>query len=152
MDKQRLMQIVKKAWGAYSDTQLQLSSEVMTVAAAEQLSWCVCAGIDPGHKSLLLGIAPETAQQLAASMFDIPSQNTDDSTIEDAVTEMVNIISGNVITDFDTGQLAIPVRVDSSVFKQHCHELPIECDLLLSASDNPFYVAIIEENPISALK
>lgn len=149
MDKQRLFDIARKAWQAYCDTPLQLSSAAMCKSSAAQLKWCICAGMEPGRRSLLLCISRSAATDLAATMFALPAEETTDANIEDAVGEVVNIVAGQIESEFNyTGRLGLPVRVSSNTFLNNFPSLPIEFDLLLQANNQPFYIAIVSEEPI----
>lgn len=149
MDKQRLLHIVKKAWNSYSQVPLSLSASSISPVIAEQLYWCIYAGIEPNDRSLLLAINTDTAFELAVSMFGLPKEDINDTNVEDSVAEMVNIIAGNIITENESlGRVEIPHRIEKSSFQKGYKFWPVEIDLLLSAHDKAFYVAIIRQNPI----
>lgn len=150
MDKQRLFDIARKAWQAYCDTPLQLSSAAMCKDSAAQLSWCICAGMEPGRRSLLLCISRSAATDLAAAMFALPAEEIIDANIDDAVGEVVNIVAGQIESEFNyTGRLGLPSRVSSTTFLNIFQQLPIELDLLLQTNNQPFYIAIVSEEPIN---
>jgi hypothetical protein len=149
MNKQRLLDIVKTAWQAYSNIPLQLSSDTLSKSLASELVWCTCAGMEPGRRSLLLCISRSAATDLAATMFALPTEETTDANIEDAVGEVVNIVAGQIESEFNyTGRLGLPVRVSSNTFLNNFQSLPIEFDLLLQTNNQPFYIAIVSEEPI----
>lgn len=152
MNKQRLFDIVKTAWQAYSGIPLQLSSETLSKNLASQLTLSICASTAPEQHSLLLCISRTTAVDLAASMFALPADETTEANIEDAVSEIVNIIAGRVEKEFDrVGRLGIPTAVSSEKFQKCYTKLPIELDLLLIANATPLYIAFVAEDPITLL-
>ncbi len=117
MDKQRLFDITRRAWQAYCDTPLQLSSEGVCKESAAQLNWCICTSMETDRRSLLLCISRSAATDLAATMFALPTKDINDANINDAVGEIVNILAGQIESEFNyAGRIGLPTRVNISKF------------------------------------